>query len=138
MGYDRPTRRDRVRHLADSDPGAPETRRRLGRRPRLLVTAAPRIDRRTMGPRVMAVVLRDRRRRKHAYHQYLRWNRDHGLFPDAYAQSAAEALYARRPRAGDGYRYCRQRRNVDRRRLTAGISGSERFVPLDDKESLVR
>jgi len=60
LGDDRPTRNYAVRHLADRDPGAPQARRRMGRGPRSLLTPNLGLDRRAVGSRIVALVLRRR------------------------------------------------------------------------------
>ena len=116
VGDRRAASREHSRRLADADPLADAPRRGSCSSSRSVVAAHPRLDRRAVESRTLAMVLRRRRRRQAADHQLL--GRHGSLRRPGRRQRhhAAQARRIRRPSAGH-------------RRRRRGRSGQARAQP---------
>ena len=110
LGVRRAAPGQRARRLADADPRADGARRRARARARPLVAADPRLDRRAVERRSVAVVLRRGRRRPVPDHEHLRRYRGGRVLPLAARRRADLGVLARRSRARHGDRRVRRRR----------------------------
>ena len=96
-------------HLAHGHPPAHEGGSARPRPLRPLQPQVPGVDGRAVGPRLVHVVLRARRRRARPHHQHLRRHRDRGLLPHAAADQRSQADDVARADAGHGHRLRRRR-----------------------------
>ena len=150
LGHRRAPPGEHPRRLAHADPRADGQRRRSGACARPVVAAHPRLDRRAVERRSVALVLRRGRQRSVPDHEHLGRHGSGGVLPVPARGRADVAVLARRARARHGGRRVRRRRPSGARRgrrvgvhqavagHDAGVVPRSRALPRNVLVSLAR